>query len=206
MTPGREDAMRAPRFFNTIRTFLGKSLPWLLFICLAAAMLFDPTRNTLGVASAAFAVTLALASVTFSYSRTLKENSRIRDELIFAGERLVCGAVLCLVASILKYASNDLPRYTDALFRALVHWGAHPPDVTLFGYDPIAIIIAFAAFMIFLIALIYAQQGIVMLVSIAGHRAKRRPDYERFFIAPDVYERHLAELEERDKAGSPTNL
>ena len=101
--------MKMPRILGPIQSFFAKATPWVVFVCLAAAMLFDPGRNTLSVANSAFAVTLALAAVTFSYARTMKEGSAIRDEVIFAGERLVSGAALFLVASIVKYASNDVP-------------------------------------------------------------------------------------------------
>jgi hypothetical protein len=182
--------------------FFGKVLPWVAFVCFAAAMLFDPARDTLGVASAAFAVTLALAAVTFSYARTLKDGSMLREELIFAGERMVGGAVLFLVASILKHASNDVPRYVNNLFNAL---GLQPPDVTFFGQDPIGFIIAFAAFMIFLVGLVYAQMGIVMMLGVAGYRAKRRPNQNEAFIAAKTYEQRLADAENKEKEASLSN-
>ena len=69
-----------------------------------------------------------------------------------------------------------------------------PPDVTIFGLDPIGLIIAFAAFIFFLIGLIYAQMGIVMLISIVGYRAKRRSGYDKFFVAGKSYEQYLADL------------
>jgi hypothetical protein len=196
--------MRLPPFFNSIRSFIVKVLPWVVFVCLAAAMLFDPGRNTLGVASAAFAVTLALASVTFSYARTLKDGSAFRDELVFAGERLVSGAVLFLVASIVKHASNDIPRYVNGLLHALPQPEKQPPDVTFFGQDPIGIPIAFTAFIFFLIGLIYVQMGIVILISIVAYRAKRRPGHDNFFVANKSYEQYLANLEKKE-GGTPSN-
>ena len=127
--------MKTPRILGPIKSFFAKTVPWVVFVCLAAAMLFDPGRNTLSVASSVFAVTLALASVTFSYARTMKDASAVRDEVIFAGERMVSGAVLFLVASIVKYASNDVPRYVDALFRALP-LPKPPPGITFFWPGP----------------------------------------------------------------------
>ena len=105
--------MKITRILGPTKSLVAKVMPWVVFVCLTVAMLFDPGRDTLGVASAAFAVALALASVTFSYARTLKDGSAVRDELVFAGERLVSGAILFLVASILKHASNDIPRFSE---------------------------------------------------------------------------------------------
>ena len=68
--------MKITRILGPTRSFVAKVMPWVVFVCLAVAMLFDPGRDTLGVASAAFAVALSLASVTFSYARTLKRSFR----------------------------------------------------------------------------------------------------------------------------------
>src|SRR5688572_8349605 len=123
--------MRMLRIVGKIQSFFARVVPWVVFVGLAFAMLFDPGRDTVGVASASFAAALALAAVTFSYARTLKEGTAVRDELVFAGERLLSGAVLFLVASILKHASNDVPRYADILFRAIPRSDAPSPDVTI---------------------------------------------------------------------------
>ena len=80
---------RAAKAIENFKPASEKVLLRIAFVCLAAAMLFDPGRDTLQISSASFAVTLAFASVTFSYARTLKEGSAIRDETIFAGEKLV---------------------------------------------------------------------------------------------------------------------
>jgi hypothetical protein len=190
--------MKTPRILGPIKSFFAKTVPWVVFVCLAAAMLFDPGRNTLSVASSVFAVTLALASVTFSYARTMKDGSAVRDEVIFAGERMVSGAVLFLVASIVKYASNDVPRYVDALFHALP-LPKPPPGITFFGQDPIGILIAFAAFIFFLVGLIYTQMGILLLLWIVGQRAKRRPGHDEFFPSNKSVEKRVAELDQADR-------
>ncbi len=150
------------------------------------------------MASAAFAVALSLASVTFSYARTLKDGSAVRDELIFAGERLVSGAVMFLVASILKYASNDIPRYVNTLLDALPRPEGGRPDATLFGQNGLGLIIAVVAFFLFLLGLIYAQMGITILVATASHRAKRRPDHEEYFASAKTVQERVAGLDQAD--------
>lgn len=172
--------------------FVAKFIPWVAFVCLALAMLFDPSRDTLGVASAAFAVALSLASVTFSYARTLKDGSAVRDELVFAGERLVSGAIMFLIASIMKYASNDIPRYVNTLLDALPRPDGGRPDATLYGF------FAVVAFSFFLLGLIYAQMGISILFATANHRAKRRPDHEEYFASGKTVQERVAGLDQVD--------
>ena len=187
----------------SVRSFFGKIMPWVVFLCLAIAMLFDPGRDTFGVASAAFAVAFALASVTFSYARTLKEDSAIRDELVFAGERQVLGAVMFLVASILKYASRDIPRYMTMLNQALPQPTVQQPDVT-FPAEIIHFAVVSAAFIFFLLGLLCAQMGITILAYIAGYRAKRRPHHGVFFHAIMSYDEHWANLEKEDGISAPS--
>src|SRR5207237_6988814 len=105
---------------------------------------------------------LALAAVSFSYARTLKDGCAVRDELVFAGERLVHGAMLFLGASILRHASNDFPRYADCLFAMGRTEGKQPPDLTLSGQNLFGLMIAFVAFVIFLAGLVYAQMGMAI--------------------------------------------
>jgi hypothetical protein len=173
--------MKITRILEPIKSIVAKVMPWVVFVCLAVAMLFDPARDTLGVASAAFAVSLALAAVTFSYARTLKDGSAVRDEVVFSGERLVTGAVLFLVASILKHASTDIPRYANILFDLVQRPEGGRPDVTLFGQNLFGLMLAVPAFFFFLVGLIYAQMGMTILVGTASHRAKRRPGHDDYF-------------------------
>jgi Na+-transporting methylmalonyl-CoA/oxaloacetate decarboxylase gamma subunit len=188
--------MKITRILGPIRSFVAKVMPWVVFVCLAVAMLFDPGRDTLGVASAAFAVALSLASVTFSYARTLKDGSAVRDELVFAGERLVSGAVMFLIASILKYASNDIPRYANTLLDALPRPDGGRPDA--FGQNALGLPMAVVAFFLFLLGLIYAQMGITILVASASHRAKRRPDHEEYFASGKTVQERVAGLDQAD--------
>jgi hypothetical protein len=198
--------MKITSILGPTRSFVAKVMPWVVFVCLALAMLFDPGRDTLGVASAAFAVALSLASVTFSYARTLKDGSAVRDELVFAGERLVSGAVMFLIASILKYASNDIPRYANTLLDALSRPDGGRPDATLFGQNVLGLIIAVVAFSFFLLGLIYAQMGIIILVATASHRVKRRPDHEEYFASGKTVQERVAALDQADtKAAASDN-
>jgi len=186
------------RILDSIQSILWKVGPWVIFACLAAAMLVDPGRDTLGIASAAFAVTLAFAAVSFSYARTLKEGSAMRDEIVFGGERLVSSAGLFLFASILKHASNDIPRYLNLLRDALPQPEEPMVEVTFFGQHPLTIAIGGVAFMIFMLGLILAEMGIGVVVAVAGRRAKRRPGHDEFFGLLKSPDERFAELQKKD--------
>jgi hypothetical protein len=197
--------MKMPPILEPIRSIIGRIAPWVVFVGLAVAMLFDPAMDTVSVASASFAVALALAGVTFSYARTLKDGSSVRDELVFAGERLVSGAVLFLVASILKHASNDVPRYANVLFQAVSRADRPPPDVTIFGLNGFGLIIAVGAFTFFLFGLIYAQMGMVILVSTASFLSKRRPGYYHYFLSGKAVEQRISGLDQADRGAGEAN-
>ena len=195
--------MKMRPFINSIRSVIGIFLPWGAFACLAAAMLLDPVRDTLGVASAAFAVTLALAAVTFSYARTLKEGSVICGELIFAGERQIAGAVLFLVAAILKHALRDIPRYLTALPDSMKPSEENIITDLLVGHKIVGPMIAITAFLVFLSGMIFTQQGIKTLVSIANHRSRRWPGHNRFFFSDASQEQYITDLEKQDGGAPP---
>jgi hypothetical protein len=184
-----------------------KGMLRIAFICLAAAMLFDPGRDTLQISSAAFVTTLALASVTFSYARSLKEGSAIRDELIFAGEKLVIAAVVFLFASILKHASNDIPKYMNISIELLKTPKEQLLDMTLFGHHIIEIMISMIAFIVFLVGLLNAQIGIFIVTNIASHRMIRRPGHEDDVIDAASFRKRLAELDKMEggETGSPSH-
>lgn len=183
-----------------IERWAERLMPWVFFVCLAAAMLFDPAK--VGVPGASFAASLALASVTFSYARTLKDGSAIRDEVVFAGERFIGAAMMFLAASILKYAASDIPRYGAFLFDALPNRNAAAdPAPFLLGVN---IVISLAAFVVFLVGLLFAQMGFTIVVAVARERASRRPDHMDFFPAPKALTERLRGLTRAD-AGAPEN-
>lgn len=192
-----------PRILGPVQCFVATITPWVVFVGLAIAMLFDPGRDSLGVAGASFAVAIALAAVSFSYARTLKEGSAVRDELVFAGERLVSGAVLFVVASILQYASNDVPRYADALFKAVPQ--ADEPHVIIFDRNVFGLMFGVVALMYFLLGLICAQMGMVILISTARHHSKRRPDHNDYFVSGRVVEQRLLGLDQAERGMVPSD-
>ena len=62
----------------------------------------DYNENSIHLTNAAFAVTASLAALSFTYAGT-KAAKSISDRLIFAGEKLLHGAILLIVTSVIKY-------------------------------------------------------------------------------------------------------
>jgi hypothetical protein len=179
------------------------AISWVVFVCLAMAMLADPGRDTLGVASGAFVVTLGLAAVAFSYARVLPEEVGGRADLVFAGERLLSAAVAFLFASIVRHASNDIPRYLDTLDLMLRPHREEGIDLALTVCGIIFFVIAFG---LFLYGLILAQMGIGIVMRVINYRASHRADRNDFFLSFKSTEQRAAEyanMDEEERSVSP---
>lgn len=59
-------------------------------------------EDTTLITNTAFAIIATLAALAFSFARVI-ETDELKDRVMFAGERLLHGAILVIVASILKY-------------------------------------------------------------------------------------------------------
>ena len=68
----------------------------------ATQLFINYRSDTTNVTNAAFAIMASLAALGFSFARVV-ESEELRNRITFAGERLLHGAILVLVASLLKY-------------------------------------------------------------------------------------------------------
>jgi len=68
----------------------------------ATNLFFNYRSDTTNVTNAAFVIMASLAALGFSFARVV-ESEELRNRITFAGERLLHGAILVLVASMLKY-------------------------------------------------------------------------------------------------------
>ena len=105
-------------------------------------------------------------------------------------------AIVFLFASILKHASHDIPRYMDMTISVLNTPKEQIKAPTLFGHNIIELLISFMAFFIFLLGLIYAQNGIFILSNIANHSMKRRPGYLEDVFPAESLQHRIVELDE----------
>ena len=67
-----------------------------------------------------------------------------------------------------------------------------------FGQGPIGILIAFTAFICFLVGLIYAQVGMMLLLVIVGQRAKPRLGHDEPFPSDKSVKMRVADLDQAD--------
>lgn len=65
-------------------------------------IIFQYKEDTTLITNTAFAIIATLAALAFSFARVI-ETDKLKDRVMFAGERLLHGAILVIVASILKY-------------------------------------------------------------------------------------------------------
>jgi hypothetical protein len=171
-------------------------MPWVVIALLAGAMLFDHEGKALQISGGAFAVGYSLASIAFSYARTLREGDPFREEVIFGGKKLVTATILFLFTALLKYAADDIPRYVDLLFAAVPGPVKPVNPFEVYGYNLIIrIMFAAFAFFIFVAGLISAQIGISVLAGIMRRGMKNHPNNRRFFAPTEDYNKHLDELE-----------
>jgi hypothetical protein len=84
---------------------------------------FVHDANPTGLANAAFAITATLAALSFSYARNLDSRPDLQEQAVSAGERLLRGAILMILASLLKYA--------DLYAQAPTAPGEPPPTAAL---------------------------------------------------------------------------
>lgn len=68
----------------------------------AMVIVFNFREDTTNITNAGFAIMASLAAISFSFARVV-ETDLLRDRIMFAGERLLHGAILMLTASVLKY-------------------------------------------------------------------------------------------------------
>jgi hypothetical protein len=68
----------------------------------AIYMMVNFRENTIAITNTGFVVLATLAALSFSFARVV-ESDELKDRILFAGERFLHGAILILIASILKY-------------------------------------------------------------------------------------------------------
>jgi hypothetical protein len=111
-----------------------------LYFAIEFAFVHD--ANPTGLANAACAITATLAALSFAYARSLDGRPDLQEQSVAGGERLLRGAILMILASLLQYAHiyAQAPgeqaelRLTAALgwVRAAVVGALHPAAVVLF--------------------------------------------------------------------------
>jgi hypothetical protein len=94
---------------------LSSLLGWMVVLYLSATMLFKYDKDTTDVSGTAFVAVAVLAGLAFTYAGVLSDTGRDRDDVLYAGERLCQGAMLFLVASLLKYGTIVIPVQLAAL-------------------------------------------------------------------------------------------
>lgn len=163
----------------------------LFLIYIAAVMLLDPDKDTLRMPGAAFAISLGLASVTFSYSRTMKDGDKLRELVVFSGELFVYAAFMFMHTTVFKYGSLDLPKHIAKLLR---HDVSTDGDLA-FAYAGLTGFLNLFAFVFFLIGLIAFQRGLMRIGSIVFLRlGLEKENMDHSLFEASRFKRTLSEL------------
>jgi len=77
-------------------------------LALVVQMLVAPNQDTTELANATAVDVAALAGLAFAYASVLDPTEADRDRVLFAGERFCHGAIILLIAAVLKYSALHL--------------------------------------------------------------------------------------------------
>ena len=121
-------------------------------------------ENTTAITNAAFAIMATFAALSFSFARVI-ESETLRDRVMYAGERLLHGALLVLVTSVLKY-------FIFLLYKI----------PTFAGLPILKFVVSFTFSLIgasiFLMGVIFAHTGLRILNDLLLSRIARHKDWD----------------------------
>lgn len=70
--------------------------------CYAMILIVNYEKDTTNITNVAFVIMATLSALAFTFAQAM-DQADIKDRLVFSGERLLHGALLVLIGSILKY-------------------------------------------------------------------------------------------------------
>jgi hypothetical protein len=123
-------------------------------------------EDTTPITNTGFAIMATLAALSFSFARVI-ENEGLRDRVAFAGERLLHGALLVLVASILKY-------FIFLLYRIPTFAGSIIEHVTTFAFASVGA-------GIFALGVTFSHTGLRILNDLLVLRIARHKDWDNLW-------------------------
>jgi hypothetical protein len=147
----------------------------MVFLYLSATMLFNYDKDTTDVSGAAFVAVAILAALAFTYAGVLPQSDPDRNEVVYAGERLSQGAMIFLLASLLKYGTFVLPVQLAAL-------PASADTGPMFPIELVRFLQVFL-FLVFTFGLVFSQLGYAILGQVLTRQVSRRSD-QRLFPPP----------------------
>lgn len=135
----------------------------------ALVILNNLREDTTGISNVAFGVMATLAALSFGLHASLHSSEKIKDKVLFAGERFFHGALLVLIASLIKYGVLELTNTVSESFPS-------NPIMLI-----IEIMIGFFAGFLFLQAVLIAHSGIKTLNKLLINRMTRDKHWDHFF-------------------------
>ena len=127
-------------------------------------MILNYREDTTTVTNAGFAIMASLAAISFSFARVVG-SKKLKDRIMFAGERLLHASILILVASILKYFVFLVLKYPPLANSAQVE--------TVLSFT-----VGLLAGLIFLNGVLFAHTGLRVLNDLLVLRFTRHKDWD----------------------------
>ena len=158
---------------------LSSVLGWIVVLYLSATMLLRYDKDTTDVSGTAFVAVAVLAGLAFTYAGVLSETGRDRGDIIYAGERLCQGAMLFLVASLLKYGTIVIPVQVAALPIVTNATSAGQSNLKW-----LVTLLQIFLFLVFMNGLLASQLGYTILGRVVMRRMSRRGKQDVYFPPP----------------------
>ena len=79
-----------------------------VFVYFAYFVLVDLERDTTLITNAAFGITATFSALCFSFARAIHDNKKLSTRIVYAGERCFHAALFLAVASVIKWAAQDI--------------------------------------------------------------------------------------------------
>jgi hypothetical protein len=170
--PRREWLGRAWERANAAATRLAVHVGGVVGLYFTVEFAFLHDASPTGLSNVAFAITATLAALCFSYARNLESRPDLQAQAVAAGERLLRGAILMILASLLQYA--------DLYAQAPVAPGDQLWIVGLGWAQTAAVaVLHLAAVGLFLLAVCSIYLGLRSIVDVLLHRADRAGEVGR---------------------------
>ena len=127
-------------------------------------LIINYKEDTSNITNAGFVIIATISALSFTFAQVVEENN-LKDRLVFAGERLLHGAILVIVCSLLKYLILTLIKY---------------PSIAKYEYIVLVVRFTFGLLTgsIFLFGVSFAHTGLRVLNDLLLLRITRHKDWD----------------------------
>lgn len=135
---------------------------------------FSYDENALKITLSGFAIIATFSALSFSYARVI-ESEKLKDRLMFAGERFLHGGIFVITSSLIKYLSYQIIEYE---FQYLKNF-SEPIQFIFAGTESVVFFLLNVLIgVIFLTGILFSHTGLKVLNDLLLLRFTRRKDWD----------------------------